>query len=195
MKLELREVCTRFTEDLEKKFGESLKTLKDKQPTSLYYREKCKVDARYHSWIHGHADELGNRYEPKYYFEHTDDIKQLLTDHMFRLTKNVAIKEWLERGDYGLWDTIVNDMYKLDHIDYSQVLYRFTYSAIINYLHFMKKEFNKYDESRCIMETQEKEKLEKEKLEKGEDMYNTLEKQLAACLNVKKCAYWSTTEE
>ena len=190
MKLDLREVCTRFKEDLKKRFDESLKKLKDMKPTSLYYCEKYKVDARYHSWIHGYADELGNRYNPKYYFEHADDIKHLLIDHMFRLTKNVAIREWLRRGWYGLWDQIVNDMYKLDHIHYSRVLYRFTYSAIINYLHFMKENFNEYDEGRSMMETQEKEKLEK-----GEDMYNSLEKQLMACLSVKKCAYWSTTEE
>lgn len=178
MKLELREVCTRFTEDLKKTFDESLKKLKDMKPTSLYYCEKYKVDARYHSWIHGYADELGNRYNPKYYFEHADDIKHLLIDHMFRLTKNVAIREWLRRGGYCLWDQIVNDMYKLDHIHYSRVLYRFTYSAIINYLYIWKEIF-----------------ITNWGTEEGGEMYNSLEKQLMACLSVKKCAYWSTTEE
>ena len=190
MKLELREVCTRFKEAVIKEFDERLTELKDKQPQYEYNRVKHKVNQRYYNWILGFADELGNRYTPAYYFEHANDVKRLLADHMVRLTNNKAIGLWLEKDEDNLWEHIIWDMYDIDTIHYSRVLYRFTYSVICHYLHFIKENFNEYDEGRSMMETQEKEKLEK-----GEDMYNSLEKQLTACLSVKKCAYWSTTEK
>lgn len=178
MKLELREVCTRFEEAVIKDFDERLTELKGKQQPYEYDRVKHKVNQRYYHWILGFADELGNRYTPKYYFEHANDIKRLLTDHMVRLTNNKAIGLWLENGEDNLWEKIVWDMYDIDDVHYSCVLYRFTHSAICHYLHTWKEIF-----------------IVNWGTEEGGRMYNALAKQLTRCLKVKKCAYWSTTEE
>lgn len=178
MKLELREVCTRFKESIIKDFDESLTELKDKQPSYEYNLVKNDINKRYYNWVLGYADELGNQYSPSKRRENRDKVKQLLVDHMVRLTKNKALGIWLEKADHFTWEKIVWDMYGVDKIHYSRVLYRFTYAVIYRYL----REWNKIFTINWGKE-------------EGGEMFLTLAKKLACCLNPKECPYWSTTEE
>lgn len=178
MKSELREVCTRFKEAVTKDFDERLKELKAKGPPYEYNREKHKVNQRYYNWILGYADELGNQYTHEQRIENRDKVKQMLVDHMIRLTNNKALGIWLEKADSHTWEKIIWSMYEVDKVHYSRVLYRFTYAAIINYLSTWHKIF-----------------ITNYGAEEGGDMYKTLEEQLIRCLKVKECPYWSTTEE
>ncbi len=178
MKLELREVCTRFKDAVIKDFDERLTELKDKQPPYEYNRVKHKVNQRYYNWILGYTDELGNQYSISERRENYCKVKQLLVDHMVRLTKNKALGIWLEKADHSTWEKIVWDMYDLDRVHYSRVLYRFTYAVICRYL-------DKWNQIFIVNWGKEE----------GGAMYKTLETQLVYCLNPKECSYWSTTEE
>ena len=178
MKLELREVCTRFKEAIINDFDERLTELKDKQPPYEYNRVKNSINRRYYDWILGYADELGNKYTNAQREENRDTVKRLLVDHMVRLTKNKALGIWLEKADSSTWEKIVWDMCKIDNIHYSRVLYRFTYSAIGHYLQKWDRLFT--------MNWGKKE---------GGEMFRSLSKKLGCCLNPRECPYWSTTEE
>ena len=178
MKFELREVCTRFKDAVINDFDKRLTELKDKHPPYEYNRELNKVNRRYYNWILGYSDELGNQYNHAQRIENRDKVKQMLVDHMVRLTKNKALGIWLEKADSSTWEKIVWDMYKINNIHYSRVLYRFTYSAIGNYL-------QKWD--RIFTMNWGK--------EEGGEMFRSLSKKLGYCLNPEECSYWSTTEE
>ena len=178
MKLELREVCKRFKDAVINDFDERLTELKDKQPHYEYNRVKHKINQRYYNWILGYSDELGNQYTHKQCVENRGKVKQMLVDHMVRLTKNKALGIWLEKADSGKWERIVWDMYDIDKIHYSRVLCRFTYAVLRHYLHKWYPIFTVNWGK-----------------EEGGEMYKNLEAQLAYCLNPKECPYWSTTEE
>ena len=178
MKLELREVCARFKDAVIKDFDEILTELKNKQPPYEYNRVKQKVNQRYYNWILGYADELGNQYNITECMENHDKVKKLLVDHMVRLTKNKALGIWLEKADHNTWEMIVWDMYNIDKVHYSHVLYRFTYAVIGQYLQKWHPIF-----------------IVNWGKEEGGEMFQTLAKKLAYCLNSKECTYWSTTEE
>lgn len=178
MKLELRETCQRFKEAMIKDFDERLNELKDQQPQFKYNREKHKVYKRYYNWILGYADELGNQYTNKQRIENSDKVKQMLVDHMVRLTGNKALGIWLERANSHEWEKIIWEMYDVDKIHYSRVLYRFTHAVICKYLH-------KWSEIFIVNWGKEE----------GGEMYKTLEQQLVRCLNPKECSYWNTIEE
>lgn len=178
MKLELREICRRFKESVIKDFDERLTELKDKQPPYEYNRVKHGINQRYYNWILGYADELGNQYCISKRRENRDKVKQLLVDHMVRLTNNKALGIWLDKADHMAWERIVWDMYTVDKIHYSRVLERFTYAVIVQYLeewnHIFTINWGK---------------------EEGGEMFMTLAKKLGRCLNPSNCPYWSTTEE
>lgn len=177
MKLELRETCARFKEAVIKDFDERLNELKDQQPPYKYNREKHKIYQRYYDWILGYADELGNRYTHAQCIENGAKVKQMLVDHMVRLTKNKALGIWLERASSHEWEEIVWGMYDVDRIHYSRILSRFTYAVICRYLHKWSEIFTVNWGA-----------------EEGGDMYKTLETQLISCLNQKR-SYWTTAEE
>lgn len=137
-----------------------------------------KVNQRYYNWILGYTDEHGNQYTQTQRIENRDRIKQLLVDHMVRLTNNKALGIWLDKADSCTWERIIWDMYEIKNIHYSCILYRFTYAAICQYLRMWSQIFT------INWGTEE-----------GSEMYKTLETQLIHCLKVKECSYWSTTEE
>lgn len=178
MKLELRETCQRFKEAVIKDFDERLKELKDKKPHYLYHREMNKINQRYYNWILGYTDECGNRYTQAQRIENRDKVKQMLVDHMVRLTNNKVLGIWLEEADANTWERIIWDMHDIDKVHYSHVLYRFTYAAMSRYL-------NKWYQIFTINWGKEE----------GNEMYKTLESQFIHCLKVNECSYWSTTEE
>lgn len=178
MNRELREICTRFRDAIDKDFSENLKELEHKQPPNEFLIERQKLYQRYYSWIMGFSDELGNNYTQEQRRENSGKVKQMLTNHMVCLTKNKALGIWLERASFPEWSRIIWDMRAIKHIPYSWVLYRFTYAVIINYL---RKFYQIFTVSWGG--------------EDGTEMYQSLEKQLVQCLNLKECAYWQSTEE
>lgn len=179
MKLELRETCQRFKEAVIKDFDERLNELKDQQPRYKYNREKHKVNQRYYNWILGYADELGNRYTTTAQrIENGAKVKQMLVDHMVRLTKNKALGIWLERANLSEWEQIVWEMYDVEGVHYSRVLSLFSYAVVCRYLQKWYEIFTVNWGA-----------------EEGGEMYETLKQQLISCLNQRKCSYWTTTEE